>query len=315
MKDINPDLYKSYFKNAVPYIYIGSIYYMIQSLASCFLTLSLLIIILREKWSRLGIDLKLMTMVIILDLGGASIVLVGCVSNLCGYGIILDTVQKCNATAFWLLLTVGTSINIIGILSLQRCLFVVFNKRYPDVFYYLLILGQSIFNLTYWILCLVNRGFTVMPIAQYCMFDLNTRFGTLSSILFLISCGISDSLVFICYPIICIYIRNKTKRSQIELGMNPIKVKNQVNTAMFRSLALILASVLTNGPYCIILIINLTKAETLTPAVDLIQTILLSTTFPINSLILINLKPELWRSLKLLWGFKADIIELNDNNL
>ncbi|KXN73115.1 hypothetical protein CONCODRAFT_4003 [Conidiobolus coronatus NRRL 28638] len=315
MKDINPDLYKLYFKNAIPYICIGSVYYMTQALISCFLIISLLTVIRKERWSRLEIDLKLMTMAIILDLGGTVIIIVGCISNLCGYGILIDTPEKCCATAFWLLFTIVTSINIIGILSLQRCLFIVFNRQYPDIFYYFIILGQLIFNLTSWIMCWINGGFTVMPLAQYCMFDLATRFGFITSILFLISCGISDSLVFICYPIICIYIRNKTKRSQLELGINPIKVNSQVNTAMIKSLALILASILTNGPYCIILIITLTKAQSLSPAVDFIQTTLLSTTILINSLILINLKPELWKSLKLLWGFKVDIIELNDDNL
>jgi hypothetical protein len=315
MKDINPELYKIYFRNAEPYIYIGGVYLLIQSLLSTFLIISLLLVIFKEKWSRLGIDLKLMTMIIILDLGGASIIVVGCISNLCGYGILIDTAQKCCVTAFWLLFTLITSVNITGVLSLQRCLFVVFNRRYPNKFYYSIILTHFIFDLTSWIICWINKGFTIMPLAQYCHFDVDTKAGLISAALLIVSCGISDSLVFICYPIICINCRNKSKRSQLELGMDPDKVKTRVNTTLAKSLALILASMFTNVPYCIILITCMAKVHILTPPTDLVQTILMATTVLVNSLILINLKPELWRSLKLLWGVKDNNTELNEDYL
>ncbi|KXN73113.1 hypothetical protein CONCODRAFT_4000 [Conidiobolus coronatus NRRL 28638] len=304
MKDINPDLYKQYFENAVPYIYIGGAYLLTQFLISCFLITSLLIVIFKEKWSRLGIDLKLMTMIIILDLGGAAIIIVGSISNLCGYGFLIDTTQKCYTTAIWLLFTLLTSVNITGVLSLQRCLFVVFNRRYPDKFYYSIIFAHLVFNIISWITCCINEGFTIMPLAQYCMFDVTTRAGIISSAMLIVSCGISDILVFTCYPIICIFCRNESKNIQLELGIDPVKVKNQVNTTMAKSLALILASMFTNVPYCVILIITLARAKNLTPPVDLVQTLLLSTTVVVNWLILINLKPELWKSLKLLWRFK-----------
>ncbi|KXN73114.1 hypothetical protein CONCODRAFT_4001 [Conidiobolus coronatus NRRL 28638] len=151
-----------------------------------------------------------------------------------------------------------------------------------------------------------------MPLAQYCHFDVDTKSGLISAALLIVSCGISDSLVFICYPIICFHCRKESKRSQLELGMDPEKVKTRVNTTLAKSLALILASMFTNVPYCVILITCMAKVQVLTPATDLVQTILMATTVLVNSLILINLKPELWRSLKLLWGFKVDIIELND---
>jgi hypothetical protein len=305
MKNINPELYKQYFKNAVPYIYIGGAYLLTQCLISCFLIISLLFVIFKEKWSRLGIDLKLMTMIIILDLCGAAIIIVGSVSNLCGSGFIIDTTEKCYATAIWLLFTLLTSVNITGVLSLQRCLFVVFNKKYPDKFYYSIIFAHFIFNIISWITCCINQGFTIMPLAQYCMFDVTTRSGVISSAMLIISCGISDILVFTCYPIICVHCRNESKITQLELGMDPAKVKNKVNTTMAKSLFVILASMLSNVPYCIILITKCVKGKNFAPSVDLVQTLLLSTTVVINSLILINLKPELWKSLKILWRFKV----------
>jgi hypothetical protein len=136
------------------------------------------------------------------------------------------------------------------------------------------------------------------------MFNATTSGGIIESALCLLSCGISEAMVFICYPVIYIYSRSQSEKSQLELGLDPAKIKKEANTEILKSLALIVASGLNNGPYCILFAINWIDPSKLTPTVNMAQVIFMSITILINSLILPNLKAGLWKSLEELQGFK-----------
>jgi hypothetical protein len=306
MTIVTPEIYDAAHRGAYPYNIVASVFFIIESTISSMLIVSLFIVIFKKKWSKLKLDLKLMTIAMSFDLGVSILIFFNGITNLFNYGGYLNTDFTCKLNSFLLLFTTATSISIVGVLSLERCLIVVYKKDFSDKFYYSLIIAQFIMNFPSWLVTVLLDGVVLMPSTNYCMFNIRTTGGLIGSIFLFLSCGISDILVFICYPAICFYRRNQSRKAQLELGLDPVKVRREVNRTIYKSMALIVASAISNGPYCVGFVMIWVDSFELTPALDMVQEIFMSLNSIINSLILINLKPELWKSLKELWGFKQD---------
>ncbi|KXN66436.1 hypothetical protein CONCODRAFT_11727 [Conidiobolus coronatus NRRL 28638] len=106
-----------------------------------------------------------------------------------------------------------------------------------------------------------------------------------------------------CYTTICIYRRNQSRSNQLDLGLDPEKVKKEVNTVIIKSLAIMATNLFTSGVYMGILAITWFKPSALTNVTDMIQVLFIQPSMIINTLILLNMKPELWKGLKKLYGF------------
>jgi hypothetical protein len=203
-----------------------------------------------------------------------------------------------------LFLSFFTSIYCVGIISLERCLLIVYKKEYTEKFYYYILGGLSFINLIAAIQAWVLDGYTLFPLSLYCFYNLKTPGGFAGSVLMVLSVGIADTLLFVCYPMICFSRRRQSQTAQLELGLDPEKVRVDVNRTIFKSFVIIFASALTNGPYMVILIITWFNPDFLTPTIDFFQTVIIVSNMLLNTIILLNIKPELLKSLKEMWGIK-----------
>ncbi|KXN67551.1 hypothetical protein CONCODRAFT_10351, partial [Conidiobolus coronatus NRRL 28638] len=100
--------------------------------------------------------------------------------------------------------------------------------------------------------------------------------------------------------------REQSKKAQIELGLDPAKVQKEVNSTIIKSLSIIVASTLANGPYTLILFLQIASSAFQTPAMFVVGTILINLNITLNSLILINMKPELLKDIKKMYGFRSE---------
>jgi hypothetical protein len=267
---------------------------------------SLIYIVSKEKWASMKVDLKLAYIMLILDLGGACTVFFNSVNNLAGNGLFVANQTLCNLGSIMLSAFFISSIYCVGVISLERCLLIVFKREYSGKFYYCIIGCLSLLNVASWIVAWSMNGYGIYVLSSYCFFNLKTWGGFIGSFLTVVSVGISYTFIFVCYPMICIYRKNQSQSSQLELGLDPVKVKKEVNKVILKSMFIIFASLATNGPYMIILIITWFNPNILTPKIDCAQAILIDFNLIVNTFILLNMKPELFKSLKQMWGFKSD---------
>ncbi|KXN71626.1 hypothetical protein CONCODRAFT_5699 [Conidiobolus coronatus NRRL 28638] len=292
--------------NAKPWNYIFSAWGCIEC-AICFLLMgSLIRIMSRVKWKNMHVDMKLSYMMIWLDLFGAFCLLFNSINNFASHGLFVSNRIFCNLDAIMLFLSFFTSIYCVGIVSLERCLLIVYKREYSERFYFYILGGLSLINIIAAIQAWILNGYTLFPMSLYCFYNLKTPGGFVGSVLMVVSVGVADTLLFVCYPMICVYRRKQSQKAQLELGLDPEKVKLEVNRTIAKSLGIILASGLTNGPYMVILIITWFNPDFLTPMIDFFQTVIIVSNLLLNTVILLNIKPELLKSLKKMWGIKSE---------
>ncbi|KXN67089.1 hypothetical protein CONCODRAFT_10906 [Conidiobolus coronatus NRRL 28638] len=152
----------------------------------------------------------------------------------------------------------------------------------------------------------VFDGFGIFPTASYCFFYPVGLAGLVGSIVAVILLLPPYNLVVFCYIAICVYRRSQSRKAKLELGLDPIKVKREVNSTIIKSLSLIAASLFTSGIYVAIMIASWFNPSILTPATDFIQVIFLGSQMIINATLLLNIQPNLLKGLKSLYGMKTD---------
>ncbi|KXN72705.1 hypothetical protein CONCODRAFT_4440 [Conidiobolus coronatus NRRL 28638] len=138
------------------------------------------------------------------------------------------------------------------------------------------------------------------------MFNINVTSGLIGSLLAGALLLISLFSIFFGYIKICLYRREQSKKSQIELGLDPEKVKKEVNSTILKSLSIIFGSFLAYTPYTLILLLQIFSTSFQTPELSAVATILIDSNVTLNSLILINMKPELYKEIKKIYGFKVE---------
>ncbi|KXN66395.1 hypothetical protein CONCODRAFT_11772 [Conidiobolus coronatus NRRL 28638] len=306
MGALNRLKYSELYERAKPLIYINDSYLILLNASSLVIIISLLFIIIKNKPQRLHVDMKLTCIVIISDFVSSLSTSTSALANILNLGQGLDNPILCRLNAIALGIGFSTSLITIGVLSLERCLIIVYEKELAPKYYYLIIIVESSILLGFLIFCAATEGFHIMPTSEYCLLDISTSSGLSTSIAFFIIGGTSLVTVLICYTKICVFRRSQSLEAQLELGLNPLKVKREVNITILKSLTLIAASLLTNGPYVAIQVFTWIDPKFLTPLSDTISCICITSSAFINTIILLKLKPEFLNLLKQLWGFKCE---------
>jgi hypothetical protein len=309
MRNLNKLKYSELRERAKPLIYINDTYLILLNGSSLIIITSLLFIIIKNKPQKLHIDMKLICIVIISDFISSLSTSTSALANILNLGQGLDNPTLCSLNAIALCIGFVLSLISIGVLSLERCLIIVYEKELTPKYYYSIIIVEFAIVLSFIIFCAADEGFHIMPTSEYCLLDVTTTSGLSGSISFFIIGGISLTFVLLCYTKICWFRRSQSLEAQLELGLDPLKVKRQVNITILKSLALIAACTLTNGPYVVIQVFIWANPNLLTPLSDMISCICITSSSFINTIILLSMKPELLNSLKQLWGFNSECID------
>jgi hypothetical protein len=303
--DHNSGFYQIH-QNAKPFNYILDAYTLVLNLISVLIIVSVLIVISKLKWSKMSVDIKLASSVMIFDIFACFLFVFNGIMDLAGLNSYLAINNVCNLNGFLVYFLPISSISIVGVLSLERFLLIVYGKKYSGYFYSAIGGCFILLNIIFCLVCWLYQGFRIAPISVYCSFDTSTKGGLAGSALAVVSVGLSDIFVMIAYPLICITRVNHSKKMKLELGLNPDKVNLQVRSTIYKSLALIFFSAITNGPYLILVLMSWADHSKISPALDLIQAICATSSTFINTLILLNMQPELWAAIQRLWRLKPD---------
>ncbi|KXN66397.1 hypothetical protein CONCODRAFT_11778 [Conidiobolus coronatus NRRL 28638] len=254
----------------------------------------------------MSVDIKLASSVMIFDILACFLFLFNGIMDSAGLNSYLAINSVCNLNGFLVYFLPISSISIVGVLSLERCLLIVYKKKYSGYFYSAIVGCFILLNILLCLVCWLYQGFRIAPISVYCSFDTSTKGGLAGSALAVVSVGLSDIFVMVAYPLICIARVNHSRKMKLELGLNPDKVNLQVRSTIYKSLALILFSAITNGPYLILVLMSWADHSKISPGLDFVQAACATSSTFINTLILLNMQPELWSAIQRLWRLKSD---------
>jgi hypothetical protein len=298
--------YETFYSNSLPYSIVSSSYTILITGVATILILSLIYVIFKNKSINRKIDIKLSILLLFLDLVCSVITLCNGAFSIAHYSDYLNSRSACTLNGIITVMPYILAIDLMGIISLERCLLIVSKREYSDLFYYGIVVIFVILNAVNFIQMGIFGVFDLVPTAVYCFFYPTNLSGIIGCVLSVITLGIPYSLIVFCYIAICINRRNQSQRSQLELGLDPLKVKKEVNKTVLKSLSIITASLLTSGVYVLILVISWFKPSILTPITDMIRTIFVESQMFINTILLLNMQPKLWKELKSLYGFKSE---------
>jgi hypothetical protein len=290
--------------NAHPYNYILDSIGLLLAIPGMVLAVLVLRVLMNRKWSHMNIDLKLITITLVFDIISCLESGLNCFFNIINFQYNLSYSWSCNLTATICLIGFITSINLVGLIALERCLLICYQTKIKEIYYWIILLIFILINVSSIVISWLHHGFTILPASMYCMFDVNTRAGRITGIITLLLALVSVAMVFVGYIKISLKRAQESKQSQIELGLNPAVVKKTMRSTIIKSMIIIFVSCLNNGPYCILVVISLFEPKFLTPLIDCISTSCLMLNLCLNTIIVLHMRPGLFKEILNYLGYK-----------
>jgi hypothetical protein len=287
-----------YRDRAHPYNLITDWVGLPMSLIGASLSSLVLISILNQKWRRLNLDLKLICLTLVCDIVTGIVSCINILLNLAIQSRNLDNKAMCNLDAIVNLLVFVSSINCVGVVSLERCLLVVYNKKLKDWFYWAMLGFMLLINIASWVVCLELNGFGLVPTTVYCLFDVQSPGGRIGNLLILISLIISMLFVYVGYIQIIFKTRRENRLLMDNIGLELDSCRTVQKSTITKSIIIVAASTMTNTPYVILLTMSLISPNLLTNTIDSICTCCIMMNQVLNCLIVINMRPDLVHTIK-----------------
>jgi hypothetical protein len=295
--------FKELYQRSYPYNIIAAGYGVIDSSIVLILGVSLLISIIKTNSKGWKIDMKLCAILLGVDLTCAIVILFYNLQYLTSSNKYLKGLTLCNLNGALVNMLFPAAVFLMAVISLERCLLIVFKREFSLKFYFSILAIFNLLNAADITQTAINRGYTPYPLAIYCQYNMSLTAGLVGSIVMVLIGGISYSMIIVCYLAICFYRRSQSLKAQLELGLDPIKVKKEVNSTIIKSLIIMLASILSTGIFVVITAISWFIPKVLTPKTDMVVAIFVQSQMLINTLILLNMRPDLWKGLVKLYRF------------
>jgi hypothetical protein len=278
-----------------------SILAIITSIIGIMLSISIFYIIAKKSWSRLYIDLKLVTLTVIFDS------LVSFWSIICS---ILDLTNStkyiaipigCNINAAICILLCTGSINCVAVTAIERYTKVMLQKSFREVYYYIFISCFFLFNLMACTATIYLDGFNVHPTSIYCFLNLESYGGRVGLGLLGFTEMLSILIVYSVYIRIIIKRRISALEVELHFPLQHEEIRKRANSTIFKSILIIIGSTISNFPYCVITLIDLIHPEIYTPLLDGIANLCMIANTIFNCLLILGMRPDLSEELKSLF--------------
>jgi hypothetical protein len=292
--------------SAQPYNFIQDWFLLALGFGSFFILLPLLKVAFQQKWSSHKVGMKLSILMVVFDVLTAADAILVSFNNLLNIPWNYPNDISCTINPIISLVIYFTSVCLVAVISLERCLLIVYKKQYSDKFYYLIIFILIITILAICVLTSILNGWGLVATGVYCLFDVSKFGGLIGSLLSGILIGSCLFVIFFAYTKICLFRFDQSQVEQLELGLDPEKVKKDANSTIIKSLLIVIISVLTNGPFTLLLMMQIISKNLNTPVTNSISSILINFNLLTNALLLLNMKPELWKGIKSFYGLKVD---------
>ncbi|KXN69081.1 hypothetical protein CONCODRAFT_71770 [Conidiobolus coronatus NRRL 28638] len=247
---------------------------------------------------ELHIDLQMGLFMVALDTASSLGIAFGGLLNLPPLNLMVKYHSLCIIQVFCVSTTLVTSMLIMGVIALERCLLIVYNIKLEDKVYWIIIsvcLSIAVAN-DLMVVCTDSIG--LQPSGGMCHYSVNTRYGRAAYIIMLFTSAGSFCVLIVSYCKI-VYNRHVTsRREQLALGLDPAKVKRETNRTTVKLLSILVINLVTNLPYVITQIVGLFDPTYYTPRVAFFTVPFLVLSLWWNSVIYLGLNEKIYIKLK-----------------
>jgi hypothetical protein len=293
---------------AYPYNYVESTVAIFLSISGTTLSAIVFHILLKNKWRSLSIDLRLICFTLVCDILHSFVAFTCGICNFVGFAEYLSFKPSCALNAVSFDFATVSSINIVGVIALERYFLIVKEKVLDSRVYYILIIIIQLINLVSSVISGVFGNFSISSTSVYCIYSTTNWAGIFGTIILLLSISISLSITYFSYINIIIKRRKLSLQNQKILPFKAKKIRRDANSTIFKSALIIIASTIINIPCITYLFIQLIDPKLLTPQIQIIITISCMLNMTINALIVLRLRTDLWNR------FKEVIFRKSDSN-
>jgi hypothetical protein len=228
------------FNKSQPFATIFSIQGVILSIVGLVLTLPVLWIICRSNWKKLHPDLFMSSILCINNTCISIGVFFTSIFILAGHNMIVYNEYLSDTQ--YMMMNIPLIINsyLIGLISIERCLLIVFNVKLDKLVYILLTIILSIIPIGISIWGLVNGHSTISISGVYATFPPSKSSRFYVFLTYLILGLLSIASVTISYGIIVIFRFRQLSRNQRELNIAKKQVVQEKLTIIFKSALILL---------------------------------------------------------------------------
>jgi hypothetical protein len=283
---------------ASPYNHIISGYALFIIIVGITLNSIVLKLIINKKWSKLNIDLKLVIITLLFDMSEGLLVFPSALTDLINLPQYNPANLNCNVNAILYTLIFGTEINLVALVAFERYLLILHDIVLRERYYYLILFGFFVINITGCMVALNFDGFSLHPTGVYCLFNLSNFGGRLGISILAISILSAQSIIYYCYIRIMFTRRSAMLKIRDWCPSKYEEITKRANDTIIRASLVVLTSTITTIPYCILTILGLANPIHFNITVDFIMTILILLNIVMNTLLLLFMRADILEKLK-----------------
>ncbi|KXN69078.1 hypothetical protein CONCODRAFT_8563 [Conidiobolus coronatus NRRL 28638] len=286
------------YANIWPNPWAMPIIYFLTSFPSFILGTSIIYVVLKYFSKNMHIDMKLGLILVILDTLSSLDFIFTSIASIPPIKLYVNYHGACIAQVAWASTTFVTSMNLIGVIALERCLLIVYNIKLKDIYYWIMVLFCYLVPLICFITTVSTDSIEFQVVGTICHYGSHSIAGIATYLLMMFVSSISSTLLIISYIKIVYFINAMATRQQMELGIDPEKAKKEANKTTFKLMLLLIINVSSNFPYCILQFFDLFIPGIYTPKVSFFIVRLCVLDIFWNSVIFLILHTEVWDKMK-----------------
>ncbi|KXN67628.1 hypothetical protein CONCODRAFT_10287 [Conidiobolus coronatus NRRL 28638] len=178
----NQEVYDQIWPNPWPL----PIFYLISGLIGLVLGGAILHVVLKHFRKNMHIDMKLGLCLVVLDVLSSIDFIFSSIANLPVFQLYVHYPVACMVQVAWASTTFITSMNLIGIIALERCLLIVYNIRLKDKHYWYMVFVAYIIPLFNAILCIATDSVEFQNFGVVCHYSAHTLYGIIAFLIMML---------------------------------------------------------------------------------------------------------------------------------
>ncbi|KXN74282.1 hypothetical protein CONCODRAFT_2658 [Conidiobolus coronatus NRRL 28638] len=294
------------YNNIWPSPWVLPLYFFVISIVALFLGFTISYTILRHFRKSMHIDIQLGLFLTFLDtLSGFDFIING-IANLPPLNLYSKYYNWCISAQITGSTTFVSSMLVIGVIALERCLLIVYNIKLKNWYYWLMIACCCSVPFLIAMLVIFTNSVALVPAGIFCHFDAGTYYGVVAYILMFSFSSLAITVLIFSYVKIIIFRYRYSQREQLELGLEPDKVKKETQKTAIKLLSVLIINIGSNFPYCIAQIVGLFDPKLYSPKVAFFVVPWIALNIIWNSIIFLVIQEQIYDKWLVVIGIKSE---------
>ncbi|KXN69075.1 hypothetical protein CONCODRAFT_8559 [Conidiobolus coronatus NRRL 28638] len=289
-----------------PSPWVLPIFFTLVSLVAMAMGITIIVAVYKYFRKDMHIDIKLALILTITDVLSGIDFLVAAIFNYPPVNLYSKYTNLCIIAQVTGSVTFVASAIMVGVIALERCLLIVYNIELNDTYYWIMIAACFLFPVINSLLVIFTDSINLFTGGVFCHYDAQTFTGKVAYILMMIYMGTAVCVLCFSYTKIVLFRYNHSQREQLELGLDPEKVRKDTKRTAIKLMSILIINVATNIPYLVAQICGLIEYDLYSPKVAFFVIPWTGCVIIWNSFIFLGLHEEVFKKWKQVIGLKSE---------